>query len=83
MTTLVNKIEDLENKIRECQKKLVVLRELLKEDKMSDRSNPELQDQINKTKKYILYYQRELSRTYREKGNKDYPESIEYTEMYF
>lgn len=76
-------IETLEAKIRDCQKRIIINRELLKED--GNEGDQRLIDEINKLKKLILFFQRELSQKYKEKfpGTVTLRDSLEYTEMYF
>ena len=78
-------IENLEKKIQECQKKIVINRKLMREGQLSGHTNPKINDEVKRLKKQIIYYQRELSKKYREKYPEEryYPEDIEHTKLYF
>ena len=83
MAKLEFTIESLEAKIRDCQKRIIINRELLKEE--GNENNQRLVDEVNKLKKLILFFQRELSQKYKEKSPDSVTlrDSLEYTEMYF
>lgn len=77
-------IEDLEQRIRGCQKNIIVNREFLKEDDISEESYIKYKGEIDRLKKEILHYQRELSRKYKMNNmDKRFPENLEYTDKYF
>ena len=78
-------IEDLEEKIRDCQKKIVINRGILKEGQISGINNQKAQNEINKFKKLIIYYQRELGKKYKQKypGSRKYHDSLNNPEYIF